>query len=81
MDRRSFLTALFGGAAATAIGGVATSQIAAAASAPLLERTALDELEAEFTQYRGPRHRRPRRQVCEVRRNRFGRRVRVCRWI
>jgi hypothetical protein len=79
MDRRSFLTALFGGVAATVVGGVATSKIAAAA--PLPEATVLDQLDAEFTQYRGPRRRRPRRQVCEIRRNRFGRRVRVCRWI
>lgn len=79
MNRRSFLTALFGGVAATAVGSIVASEASKASELPVGTVAALDETPAEFSQYhRAPRR---RRQVCTVRRNRFGRRVRVCRWI
>lgn len=79
MNRRSFLTALFGGVAATAVGAVIASEAAKASDMPLNTAAELDQASAEFTQYyRGPRR---RRQVCTVTRDRFGRRRRVCRWV
>lgn len=79
MNRRSFLTALFGGVAATAAGSIVASQAAKASELPVGAAAALDQAPVEFSQYyRGPRR---RRQVCTVRRNRYGRPVRVCRWI
>ncbi|MBN9439604.1 hypothetical protein [Bosea sp. (in: a-proteobacteria)] len=84
MNRRSFLTALFGGIAATAVGTVVASEAAKASQLPLDTAAKLDETPSEFTQYyrgrpyRGPRR---RRQVCTVTRDRFGRRRRVCRWV
>ena len=78
MNRRSFVTALFGGIAASAVG--ASIAIAPAEAASLqVDQAALDAVPAEFSQYwRRPRR---RRQVCTFRRNRFGRRVRVCRTV
>ncbi|HEV7336144.1 MULTISPECIES: hypothetical protein [Bosea] len=79
MNRRSFLTAMFGGAAVTAVGSMVASEAAKASDLPLDTVAKLDEAPAEFTQYyRGPRR---RRQVCTVTRDRFGRRRRVCRWV
>jgi len=75
MNRRSFITALFGGVAASAVGATIT---AAPAMAAPIDKAELDALPAEFSQYR--RHRR-RREVCTFRRNRYGRRVRVCRTV
>lgn len=82
MNRRSFLTAIFGGVAATAVGAVVASEAVSAMEISPDAAKALDTADAEFTQYYG-RHRRPRprRQVCTVRRNRFGRPVRDCRWV
>lgn len=79
MNRRSFVTALFGGIAASAVGASIVSAPAKAASLPADEAARLDAIPAEFSQYR----RRPRRsrQVCTFRRNRYGRRVRVCRTV
>ena len=82
MNRRSFLTALFGGAAATAVGTVIASESASATELPAEAAAALVQTDAEFTQYYGRYRRpRPRRQVCTVRRNRFGRPERICRWV
>lgn len=82
MNRRSFLTALFGGAAATVVGTVIASESASATELPAEAAAALDQTDAEFTQYYGRYRRpRPRRQVCTVRRNRFGRPERICRWV
>jgi uncharacterized caspase-like protein len=80
VNRRSFLTALMGGAAATAIGVVVASEAAKADSGLAVASAAVDATDAEFTQYRRG-HRRPPRQVCTVVRDRFGRRKRVCRWV
>ncbi|CAM5763217.1 hypothetical protein [Bosea minatitlanensis] len=93
MERRSFLLGLFAlsaGAATVAISGKADAA-ALGAAAPVLGATPAEKAATlpdgtpiEQAQYhRGPRHRRPRprRQVCTVRRNRFGRRERVCRWV
>lgn len=79
MDRRSFVTALFGGIAASAVGASIASAPAKAASLPVDDAARLDAAPAEFSQYwRRPRR---RRTVCSVRRNRYGRRVRVCRTV
>ena len=79
MNRRSFVTALFGGIAASAVGASIASTAAKAASLPAEEAARLDAVPAEFSQYwRRPRR---RRQVCTFRRNRYGRRVRVCRTV
>ncbi|MFC5421793.1 hypothetical protein ACFPOB_19725 [Bosea eneae] len=79
MNRRSFIVTLCGGLAASAAGvSLASAPVAAASLAP--ENAArLDAAPAEFSQYwRRPRR---RRTVCSVRRNRYGRRVRVCRTV
>lgn len=79
MNRRSFIATLCGGIAASAAGvSLASAPIAAASLAP--EDTArLDAAPAEFSQYwRRPRR---RRTICSVRRNRYGRPVRVCRTV
>lgn len=79
MNRRSFITALCGGFAASAVGASIVSAPAKAASLPLGDAARLDAAPAEFSQYwRRPRR---RRTVCTVRRNRFGRPVRVCRTV
>jgi hypothetical protein len=79
MNRRSFVTALFGGIAASAAGVSLVSAPAAAASLATEDAARLDAVPAEFSQYwRRPRR---RRTVCTVRRNRFGRPVRVCRTV
>jgi hypothetical protein len=93
MERRSFLLGLFAlsaGAATAALSGKAEAA-GLGAAAPALgavpsenAATLPDGTPIEQAQYyRGrPHHRpRPRRQVCTVRRNRFGRPVRVCRWV
>lgn len=79
MNRRSFVTALFGGLAASAIGTNVVSTPAMAAPLPVDDAARLDAVPAGFSQY----WRRPRRsrQVCTFRRNRYGRRVRVCRTV
>ncbi|WP_146071463.1 hypothetical protein [Bosea lathyri] len=71
MDRRSFLTALLGGIAASAVGAVALSETAKAEALPAANAAALDETDAEFSQYHRlrrryrrplpPRHRHRRR--------------------
>jgi hypothetical protein len=82
MNRRSFMTALFGGLAVTAAGATLTSTDTLAAPLPADTASDLDTLEAEFTQYHHRRRpRRHRRRVCTVRRDRFGRPVRHCRWV
>ena len=79
MNRRSFVTALFGGVAASAVGATIAIAPAAAAALPAEEAARLDAVPAEFSQYwRRPRR---RRTVCTFRRNRYGRRVRVCRTV
>jgi len=79
MNRRSFVTALFGGIAASAVGASIASTPAAAAPLATEDAARLDAAPAEFSQYwRRPRR---RRTVCTVRRNRFGRPVRVCRTV
>jgi len=79
MNRRSFVTALFGGLAASAAGASLVSMPAMAAPLPAEDAAKLDAVPAEFSQYwRRPRR---RRTVCSVRRNRYGRRVRVCRTV
>ena len=56
MDRRSFVLSLFGGLAATAIGGTSLAQAAAASPAPGPEglapelKAGLDRTEADFSQ-------------------------------
>jgi hypothetical protein len=90
MERRSFILGLFalsGGAAAAVIGGQAVAAPVLNGAEPILgavptreaAATLLDGTPIEQAQYR----RRPRRsrQVCTIRRNRFGRRVRVCRTV
>ncbi|RYE73632.1 MAG: hypothetical protein EOP19_29105 [Hyphomicrobiales bacterium] len=79
MNRRSFITALCGGIAASAAGVSLVSAPAAAAALATEDAARLDAAPAEFSQYR--RRPRRRRQVCTIRRNRFGRRVRVCRTV
>lgn len=82
MNRRSFLTAVFGSVATSAVGAVVASETVKAAELPANVASDLDTAAAEFTQYYGRNHRpRPRRQVCTVRRNRFGRPERICRWV
>ncbi len=91
MERRSFLLGLFAlsaGAATVAISGKADAAALGAAApalgaAPSEKATTLpDGTPIEQAQYyRHHRRPRPRRQVCTVRRNRFGRPVRVCRWV
>jgi hypothetical protein len=77
MNRRSFVTTLFGGLAASAVGVSVLSMPAMATPLPADDAARLDAVPAEFSQYwRRPRR---RRTVCSVRRNRYGRRVRVCR--
>ncbi|MGN6096216.1 MAG: hypothetical protein ACTHP8_08265 [Bosea sp. (in: a-proteobacteria)] len=91
MERRSFLLGLFAlsaGAATVAISGKADAA-ALGAAAPALGATPSEKAttlpdgtpieQAQY--YRHHRRPRPRRQVCTVRRNRFGRPVRVCRWV
>ncbi|MGY6246864.1 hypothetical protein ACXIUS_04840 [Bosea thiooxidans] len=94
MERRSFLLGLFAlsaGAATVALSGKADAAALGAAAAPVLGATPSEKAATlpdgtpiEQAQYRrDPRFRRPRprRQVCTVRRNRFGRPERVCRWV
>lgn len=92
MERRSFLLgllALSAGAASVAVAGKADAAGLGAAGQALgampSEKTATlpDGTPIEQAQYYGRPYRRPRprRQVCTVRRNRFGRPVRVCRWV
>lgn len=79
MNRRSFITALFGGVAVSAAGVSLVSAPAGATALATEDAARLDTVPAEFTQYwRRPRR---RRTVCTVRRNRFGRPVRVCRTV
>ncbi|WP_332694911.1 hypothetical protein [Bosea sp. (in: a-proteobacteria)] len=59
MDRRSFLTALFGGIAVSAAATVIGSDTAQAAALPAETAAALDEAPAEFSQYYNRRYRRP----------------------
>lgn len=88
MERRSFLLGLFAlsaGSTAAAIAGRAEAAALAPvegtpakAEGPLARSEALtlpDGMPLEYSQYR----RRRRRTVCGWRRNRWGRRVRVCR--
>lgn len=90
MERRSFLLGLFAlsaGSTAAAFAGRAEAAAlapaegtAAAAQGTLSKTEALtlpDGVPLEYAQYR----RRRRRTVCGWRRNRWGRRVRVCRTI
>jgi hypothetical protein len=51
MNRRSFLTALFGGVAATAVGSIVASEASKASELPVGTVAALDETPAEFSQY------------------------------
>ena len=80
MIRRSFLTTILGGATAVTVGPAFLVESAKAGSLSDNPLTHLDETDAEFTQHRGRRGR-PRRQVCSIVRDRFGRRRRVCRWV
>lgn len=82
MERRSFLLALLAlstGSAAAAIAGTAEAAAATPVAPP--RRAGSDALTLpdgqpiEYAQYR----RRRRRTVCSWRRDRWGRRVRVCR--
>jgi hypothetical protein len=59
MDRRSFLTALFGGIAVSATAAVIGSSDAQAATLPAETAAALDEAPAEFSQYYRRPYRRP----------------------
>lgn len=89
MERRSFLLGLFAlsaGAATVAVSGQAEAA-ALGAAGPVLgavpaekAMTLPDGTPIEQAQYYRRRPR-PRRQVCTVRRNRYGRPVRVCRWV
>ncbi|MGE7468766.1 hypothetical protein ACQKLX_04965 [Bosea sp. NPDC003192] len=79
MNRRSFIATLCGGIAASAAGVSMASAPVAAASLATEDAAKLDAVPAEFSQYW--RRRRRRRTVCTVRRNRFGRPVRVCRTV
>ena len=82
LRRESFFPLFPAGAAATAVGTVIASESASATELPAEAAAALDQTDAEFTQYYGRYRRpRPRRQVCTVRRNRFGRPERICRWV
>ena len=91
MERRSFLLGLFALSAGAVTVALSEKADAAAlgAAAPALGATPSEKAATlpdgtpiEQAQYYG-RHRRPRprRQVCTVRRNRYGRPVRVCRWV
>lgn len=87
MDRRSFITALIGGMAAASLGGIAVAEAAQPKLTPVPEGDmpiapatgkALDETDAEFSQYyyRRRRYRRyPRRGY--YRRRRYDRRART----
>lgn len=83
MERRSFLLGLFALSAGTTTAAIAGRAEAAAltpAEGTLAKNEALalpDGTPLEYAQYR----RRRRRVVCGWRRNRWGRRVRVCRTI
>ena len=78
MHRRSFLVGLFAASSTSVvmIGSGDASPLTYGAQ-PLGNGTQPD-LPIETVQWH---HRRPRRQVCTWRRNRFGRRVRICRWV
>lgn len=90
MERRSFLLGLFAlsaGAATVALTGQADAAALGAAgpalgAAPTGDKAATlpDGTPIVQAQYYHRRPR-PRRQVCTVRRNRYGRPVRVCRWV
>lgn len=86
MERRSFLLGLFAlstGSVVSAIAGKAEAAAVAPAEGSLAKSDALtlpDGTPLEYAQYRYRRRRR-RRRVCTWRRNRFGRRVRVCRTV
>ncbi len=89
MDRRSFITTLIGGFAATSLGGVAVAQTAAqvapmpgpVADGVKLDAEALDKTDAEFSQYYYRRRRRFYRRPYAYRRRRFyGRRARRFDW-
>lgn len=81
MERRSFLLGLLAlstGSAAAAIAGKAEGAAVAPAADALARNDALtlpDGTPVEYAQHR----RRRRRTVCSWRRDRWGRRVRVCR--
>lgn len=85
MERRSFmlgLLAVSAGAAGTAFASQAEASPIRSGTESLPQDqtvTLPDGTPVELAQYRGRRRR--RRQVCRVRRNRYGRRVRVCRWV
>lgn len=82
MERRSFLLGLLAlstGSAAAAIAGKAEAAAVTPVADALAKSDALtlpDGTPLEYTQYR---RRRRRRTVCSWRRDRWGRRVRVCR--
>ena len=79
MHRRSFLLSLFAvsstSAVVVAIGNGNASPLANGAQ--LLAKDAPAEFPIENVQY----WRRRPRQVCTWRRDRFGRRIRICRWV
>ncbi len=94
MERRRFILGIFALSAGAVAAGIGKAQAAPAAQAADPVRGAApasavstlpDGAAVEQAQYRRyPRYRRysrRRRQVCTVRRDRYGRPVRICHWV